>query len=116
MIILAAVKLGLSVLTSVGGGLIVENAIKASAPTVTTISKKIAMTVGGFAITGIISDKASEYMEEQFDKAKGLINKVFRRKRKVNSGWLHERKRSRKEKQNPFRKRKLVRVTSHNAK
>lgn len=69
-----------SLAVSVGAGAIVTNAIKATTPEDVKMIKKIVITIGGFAVSGIVADAASRYSNKTFDDAKKTydetVNKV----------------------------------------
>ncbi|QFG09154.1 hypothetical protein PBI_SPORTO_46 [Arthrobacter phage Sporto] len=56
-----ATKLVATGMTSWGAGIIVKNAIKATTPTDINLIRKVGVTIGGFAVAGIVSDAASRY-------------------------------------------------------
>jgi hypothetical protein len=63
-IILVAAKTIIGLATSVGAGILVENAVKVVTPAGAKIGKKILVGVGGFFVAGAIGDYAANYSEK----------------------------------------------------
>lgn len=76
---LELVKTGLEIVVSIGVGAIVGNAVVLTTPATTKVITKLCIKVGGLALSGIASDKASEYVRNTIDstveKAKGWFQK-----------------------------------------
>lgn len=65
---LGLIKSGIQLMTTVGVGFIADEAIKMVKPKNLTGLKKVAVRVGGFVLSAMAADKASEYVEEVWDK------------------------------------------------
>lgn len=62
------IKSGIQLISGFGVGLIVDEAIKIVKPKNLVGLKKIAVKVGAFTISAMAADKASEYVEDVWDK------------------------------------------------
>lgn len=62
------IKSGIQLISGFGVGLIVDEAVKIVKPKNLVGLKKIAVKVGGFTISAMAADKASEYVEDVWDK------------------------------------------------
>jgi len=67
MNLLSVTKAVLSLITSTGVGNIVGNVVRVSTPANQSTFNKITTTVASFVLTGMIADKATEYLNEQID-------------------------------------------------
>lgn len=54
-------------IVSIGAGAVVENAIKATTPADIRNAKRIALAVGGFAISSMVAEAATGYVKEKID-------------------------------------------------
>ena len=76
---LSIIKGASTFMTSVGVGSIVSNAVKVVAPIATMNPiMKVCVMVGSFALSTMISDKTSKYMEEQIDECAKLANDILK--------------------------------------
>lgn len=66
---LGLVKSGIQIISGIGVGYIVEEAIKIVKPKNLVGLKKIAVKVGGYTLAAMAADKAADYVEERWDKA-----------------------------------------------
>ena len=64
---LSMIKSGLQLVTGIGVGLISDEALKKVTPKNLSKAKEVAIKVGGFVLSSMIIDKATDYVEEQFD-------------------------------------------------
>ena len=62
------IKSGVQLLSGFGVGLIADEAIKMVKPQHLEKIKKYAVNVGGFVLSAMVADKASEYVGETIDK------------------------------------------------
>ena len=62
------IKSGVQLLSGFGAGLIADEALKVIKPRNLTGFKKVAVKVGGFVLSTMIADKASDYVGETIDK------------------------------------------------
>ena len=76
------VKSGIQLVSGFGVGLIADEALKVVKPRNLTGFKKVAVKVGGFVLSTMIADKASDYVGETIDKTVNEI-KSFRMKPEV---------------------------------
>lgn len=60
----------------IGVGTIVENAIKATTPANTTFAKKVAITVGGVAISGLVASSATTRIVDQITETTAQIKEA----------------------------------------
>lgn len=69
MNILPIVKVVAGVAASVGVGAVVGNAVKLGTPESSKLIQKIVIGVGGFVLSSMVADHASNYVEAQIDNA-----------------------------------------------
>lgn len=62
------VKSGVQLLSGFGVGLIADEALKVVKPQNLTGLKKVAVKVGGFVLSAMVADKATDYVGEVIDK------------------------------------------------
>lgn len=62
------IKSGIQLVSGFGVGLIADEALKVVKPRNLTGFKKVAVKVGGFVLSTMIADKASDYVGETIDK------------------------------------------------
>lgn len=67
------VKAGAEIVVSIGVGAIVGNAVMLTTPPGTKAIMKLCIKAGKLALSGMASDKATDYVEEQID---GVVSKV----------------------------------------
>ena len=65
---LGLIKSGITMITGLGAGLLADEALKLIKPKSVTGLKKVAVKIGGFVISMMVADKASDYVEEVWDK------------------------------------------------
>lgn len=68
MINLGMVKSGIQIVTGIGVGLIADNAIEMVKPKNLTGLKKASVKVGGFILSAMAADKATDYVEKVWNK------------------------------------------------
>jgi hypothetical protein len=72
-------KGALSLAVSTGVGAIVNNAVKHTTPDNVKTLKKICITIGTFALSGMVSDAVCEYTDKKIDETaiqvKGFLSK-----------------------------------------
>jgi hypothetical protein len=73
---LKVIKATTGIVVSFGAGAIVNNAIKATTPADVHAIKKIALVIGGFAVSGIVADAAVKYSNKTFDDVDEAIKNV----------------------------------------
>ena len=76
------IKSGVQLLSGFGVGLIADEALKVIKPRNLTGFKKVAVKVGGFVLSTMIADKASDYVGETIDKTVNEI-KEFKKPKEV---------------------------------
>ena len=76
------IKSGVQLLSGFGVGLIADEALKVIKPRNLTGFKKVAVKVGGFVISAMVADKASDYVGETIDKTVNEI-KEFKKPKEV---------------------------------
>lgn len=64
---LSITKSALGLVTSIGVGNIVGNAVKATTPPNLNTFNKITIQVGTFVLSGMVADQANKYLNEQID-------------------------------------------------
>ena len=62
------IKSGIQLVSGFGVGLIADEALKVIKPRNLTGFKKVAVKVGGFVISAMVADKATDYVGETIDK------------------------------------------------
>lgn len=73
---LEAFKAILKIAVSAGVGVIVGNAIKATTPDDMKRLTKLGVSIGSLVLTGIASDMASKYVDEQVDDMVASVKEV----------------------------------------
>ena len=76
------IKSGIQLVSGFGAGLIADEALKVIKPRNLTGFKKVAVKVGGFVLSTMIADKASDYVGETIDKTVNEI-KEFKKPKEV---------------------------------
>ena len=76
------IKSGDQLVSGFGVGLIADEALKVIKPRNLTGFKKVAVKVGGFVLSTMIADKASDYVGETIDKTVNEI-KEFKKPKEV---------------------------------
>ena len=76
------IKSGIQLVSGFGVGLIADEALKVIKPQNLTGFKKVAVKVGGFVLSTMIADKASDYVGETIDKTVNEI-KEFKKPKEV---------------------------------
>ena len=76
------IKSGIQLVSGFGVGLIADEALKVVKPRNLTGFKKVAVKVGGFVLSTMIADKASDYVGETIDKTVNEI-KEFKKQKEV---------------------------------
>lgn len=71
------VKTVAGVVVSTGVSIIVGNAIKGFSPKDANLVVKGLVVVGGFALSGMVSDKASQYVENMIDETADQLSGVM---------------------------------------
>lgn len=74
---LLIVKAVTDVVVSVGVGAVVGNAIKAGTPANTHVVKRVAIGIGGFVLSGMVSDYASKYATGVIDNTTASVRKIL---------------------------------------
>ena len=77
------IKSGVQLLSGFGAGLIADEALKVIKPRNLTGFKKVAVKVGGFVLSTMIADKASDYVGETIDKTVNEIKEFTKPKQVV---------------------------------
>ena len=77
------IKSGVQLLSGFGVGLIADEALKVIKPRNLTGFKKVAVKVGGFVLSTMIADKASDYVGETIDKTVNEIKEFTKPKQVV---------------------------------
>ena len=77
------VKSGIQLVSGFGVGLIADEALKVIKPRNLTGFKKVAVKVGGFVLSTMIADKASDYVGETIDKTVNEIKEFTKPKQVV---------------------------------
>ena len=62
------IKSGIQLVSGFGVGLIADEALKVIKPRNLTGFKKVAVKVGGFVLSAMVADKATDYVGETIDK------------------------------------------------
>lgn len=70
------VKAAASFATSTGVGMVVGNLINTTTPEDLKRTQKVMTLIGAFAVTGLVSNKASEYMELQVDSMFDTVDEI----------------------------------------
>ena len=76
------IKSGIQLLSGFGVGLIADEAIKMVKPQHLAGLKKYAVNVGGFVLSAMVADKASDYVGETIDKTVNEF-KEFKKQKEV---------------------------------
>ena len=76
------IKSGIQLVSGFGVGLIADEALKVIKPRNLTGFKKVAVKVGGFVISAMAADKATDYVGETIDKTINEI-KEFKKPKEV---------------------------------
>lgn len=77
------IKEGVKLVSSIGVGTIVGNTVKQVAnPAAMNTFNKVCVTVGGAAITGLVSAKVGEYIDETIDGTVNSIKGLFKKEEK----------------------------------
>lgn len=61
---------------SVGVGAIVGNTVKMTTPSDIHTLKRIAISIGSFALSSMVGDRVSSYVSEQIDETAERVNKI----------------------------------------
>ena len=77
------IKSGIQLVSGFGVGLIADEALKVIKPRNLTGFKKVAVKVGGFVLSTMIADKASDYVGETIDKTVNEIKEFTKPKEVV---------------------------------
>ena len=77
------IKSGIQLVSGFGVGLIADEALKVIKPRNLTGFKKVAVKVGGFVLSTMIADKASDYVGETIDKTVNEIKEFTKPKQVV---------------------------------
>ena len=80
---LGLIKSGIQLITGFGVGVIADEAVKMAKPKNLVGLKKAAVKVGGFVISMMVADKATDYVGEMWDKTAGEIQEVIKPKKEV---------------------------------
>lgn len=64
-------------IASAGVGTVVTNVVKATTPEDTKIVKSISILIGSFVISSMVSDRASDYLNEKIDNTVNAVKKTF---------------------------------------
>jgi len=72
------IKTVTEIVVSVGVGAVVGNTIKLTTPAGTHVLKRVAIGVGGFVLSSMISDKASTYATTTIDETVEKIKKLIK--------------------------------------
>ena len=70
---LGLIKSGIQIISGIGVGYIADAAIDMVKPKNLTGLKKVAVKVGGFVLSAMVADKASNYVEEMWDSTVGEV-------------------------------------------
>lgn len=77
---LSMVKGSLELLTSIGVGLLGAGFVTMVKPTNLNVLKRIAIGVGGFALSNMAADKVVDYVDEKWDATAEAMSKLFHKK------------------------------------
>ena len=80
---LGLIKSGIQLIAGFGVGVIADEAVKMAKPKNLVGLKKAAVKVGGFVISMMVADKATDYVGEMWDKTAGEIQEVIKPKKEV---------------------------------
>ena len=80
---LGLIKSGIQLVAGFGVGAIVDEAVKLAKPKNVVGLKKAAVKLGGFVISMMVADKATDYVGEMWDKTTGEIQEVIKPKKEV---------------------------------
>lgn len=75
---LGLIKSGIQLISGLGVGLIADEAVKMAKPKNLMGLKKVAVKVGGWVISMMVADKATDYIGEVWDKTAGEIKSVIK--------------------------------------
>lgn len=81
-LILKAVKVAVPLVAGYGVHTVVENAIKSTTPANLSKFKDLAVQAGGLALTFIVADKVSEYVDTRVDAGTKLVKKMLKKDEK----------------------------------
>lgn len=70
------IKLVTNAAISFGIGNVVGNVIKQNSPTNVKLVRKVAIGIGGFFLSSMITDKVSKHAEEQIDEVAEKVSKL----------------------------------------
>lgn len=68
-------KSALGLVTSIGVGNIIGNIVKATTPAGLNTFNKISVGLATFVVTGVVADKAVEYLNKEIDSAVDSVKK-----------------------------------------
>lgn len=77
------IKTIIGVTTSIGVGQVVQNIVEATTPENLSKVKKITTIVGCTVVSAVLSNLASEYVEEQFDSITKTFNTLTKKQEEV---------------------------------
>ena len=80
---LGLIKSGIQLIAGFGVGVIADEAVKMAKPKNLVGLKKAAVKVGGFVISMMVADKATDYVSEMWDKTAGEIQEITKPKKEV---------------------------------
>jgi len=71
------IKSGVQLLAGFGAGMIADNVLKVVRPTNLVGLKKVAVKVGSFVLSAMVADKATDYVEEVWNKTADDIKNLM---------------------------------------
>ena len=80
---LGLIKSGIQLISGLGVGLIADEAVKMAKPKNLMGLKKVAVKLGGFVISMMVADKATDYVGEMWDRTATEIKSVIKPKEEV---------------------------------
>lgn len=75
---LGLIKSGIQLISGFGVGMIVDEGVKRIRPKNLTGLKKVAVKLGGYVLSAMAIDKASEYVGQEWDKATEDLKKLVK--------------------------------------
>lgn len=83
MLKLGLIKSGIQLVTGMGVGYIADNALAMVKPKNFTGIRKVAVNVGGFVLSAMAADKATDYIEKIWDDTANQIKDLARPKEEI---------------------------------
>lgn len=73
---LEVIKMGVGWVTSIGVGVIINNAVSATTPKNINVIKKVLVAAGGLVLSSMVSDAAVKYTENKIDEFAATLDSV----------------------------------------